>query len=226
MTPNLVGNLAHLSQQPAPITTTGVIHPNMCSILKGCRQGYIDKGDEFDDRCNFGWGCPDFHSYILQRASINAINAHGEHVLRSANVVSRKFDLALPCSPRLMPTMIPTPLSTSEDYVVDDEGDDDERLQLGGDENVTSLGVDISQKNFPVMPMSTNDLTGQQQSMSSATLLLARLDEIRKLHDEHLAAEEACAANVADNYARALRDRLKQPLTALAIGTQSTQAST
>lgn len=71
-----------------------------------------------------------------------------------------------------------------------------------------------------------DDSAGQQQSTLSATVLLARLDEIRKLHDECLAAEEACAANVADDDARALRDKLKVQLAALAICTQSTQAST
>lgn len=94
----------------------------MCRIPKD----YTDKGDDFDDRYNFGWDCPDFRPYILQRASIAAINAHGENVLRSTNVVSRKFDVALPCPPRLMPTMIPTPISAFGNYVVDDEDDDEE----------------------------------------------------------------------------------------------------
>lgn len=124
-----------------------------------------------------------------------------------------------------MPSMIPTPFSSNGVDVVDDEDDDDEHLQWRGDENVTSYGEDIFQKEFPVMSVSTDASTDQQQLMSPTRALMARLNQIRTLQDEYLAAEDTCAANPADDAARALRDKLKSQLAALVIGEQSTQAS-
>ena len=53
----------------------------------------------------------------------------------------------------------------------------------------------------------------------------ARVEEIRRLHDEHIAADEACADDAADDDTRALRDRLAQQLTVLAIWIQPVHKS-
>ena len=54
---------------------------------------------------------------------------------------------------------------------------------------------------------------------------MARVEEIRRLHDEHIAADEACASNAADEDTRALRDRLAQQLAVLALWPQPAQKS-
>ena len=68
--------------------------------------------------------------------------------LRSVNVVVRKFDVPLPCSPRRMHGMVPAPYCSMKD--VQDDSDDFEQLQFGEDDRVTSFGVDVYQQVFPV----------------------------------------------------------------------------
>ena len=93
----------------------------------------------------------------------------------------------------------------------------------------TSYGEDIFRKEFPVLSVSVDVSPDQPQLQSPTTTLMARLGQIRRLHDEYLAAEEVCKANPADEDARALRDelwiKLKSRLIALSVGDLPTQAS-
>ena len=54
--------------------------------------------------------------------------------------------------------------------------------------------------------------------------IMSRVEAMRKLRDECIIAEQACADN-ADVATRLRRDRLLQQLTALTLGSQSTSVS-
>lgn len=136
-----------------PLTTTGVIHPNLHKVLRE----HIDKGEEFDDRCNFGWDCPDFRSCIFQRAAVTAINTHGAHSLRCMSVIARKLDVPLPCPPKCVCDMAPAPHLSIED--IDDSDDDLDDVREAEDANGQCLGPgdDVYQRVFPVDNSTTTD---------------------------------------------------------------------
>lgn len=194
-----------------PITTTGVIHPNLYKILKE----YIDKGDEFDDRYNFGWDCRDFRSYIFQRAAVTAVNKHGTHSARSVNVVARKFDVPLPHSPRRMYDIAPAPCCAMDDVQDDDE--DFDQLQVDDDEQVTSFGVDVHQHVFPVSattPGVVVDGTPLSATMTVTRDILDRVERIRYLSNAFLMAEQEWQ-DKHDIAAQVRRDQLRAELDAL-----------
>lgn len=73
-----------------------------------------------------------------------------------------------------------------------DEDDDLDQLQAHEDDQVTSFGVDVYQQVFTVdttTPGAVGDNVHPQQSQVPVVDVLARLERMRQLHEEYLAAE-------------------------------------
>ena len=138
-------------------------------------------------------------------------------------MVARKFDVSMPGSPTLLPPMIPTPFSANE-YDVDSD-DEDELSSMNEDENVTSTGEDLYQKDFPVLGLSTSSTALQQQPTPSDTDFMSRVDTICKLRDECIVAEQACESNPSDVSLRLNRNRLIRRLKDLTLGSHSLSES-
>ena len=137
-------------------------------------------------------------------------------MLRSVKVVARKFDVPLPCPPKHVKIMIPSPYSSIEDD--DDSDDESEETQFNLDEEVTSTNNEIYEEIFPLPSSAGINKSQQNHSEPSTSSIIARIVDMRKLHDEYMEAEQVCAERVDDEDAKKIRDRLFKKLAEFALG--------
>ena len=93
---------------------------------------------------------------------------------------------------------------------------------------MTSSGIDIFEKVFPVdtaRQAAENDGARQQHSEMAVGNAIARVEHMRKLHDQYIAAEQACKSSMDDSSLQVARDRIFAELSAAAFNAESAMSA-
>ena len=83
---------------------------------------------------------------------------------------------------------------------------------------MTSTNNEIYEEIFPLPSSAGFDKSQQNHSEPSTSSVIARIVDMRKLHDEYMEAEQVCAERVDDEDAKKIRDRLFKKLAEFALG--------
>ena len=183
-----------------------------------------------------------FARYIFQRAAVTAVNAHGAHSSRCVNVVSRKFDVELPCPTRCARDIVPAPHLSIEDVYESDDDDINDVLEaeevhgqcLGPDDDAHQRVFSVNSSTLSSTGSDSLNVNGATlsgvESNSSGIMLMtsnniARIERMRDLTDAYLMADHRWQMDQ-DEDARVRRDTLLVQLNALISSPSSTSSST